>query len=129
MRRVAVFVATTILTLLCTAFVYAEAQVGIKIGEWVRCDYTGNGAPPGDVPQWVQVECLSVTVTTATLRVISHMSSGTEQNEIVTLDVVSGTGNSTFQMLIPANSKTGDTIKIVGYGDLTIAGETTGTYA
>jgi hypothetical protein len=57
------------------------------------------------------------------------MSSGTEQNEIVTLDVVSGTGNSTFQMLIPANSKTGDTIKIVGYGDLTIAGETTGTYA
>ena len=40
-----------------------------------------------------------------------------------------GTGNLTFQALIPANSKTGDTVKVIEGGSLTIAGEKTGTYA
>jgi len=43
------------------------------------------------------------------------------------------TGSGTFQGLsgfvIPANSKTGDTIYMSGYGNVTLDGETTRTYA
>ncbi|MEM3672786.1 MAG: hypothetical protein QW468_00965 [Candidatus Bathyarchaeia archaeon] len=127
--RKAVAFTTTILFLLCITFVYAEVQVGIKVGDWVRCDYVSGGTLPSDAPQWVKAECLSVTGTTATLRVTTHFSSGTEQIEIMTLDVTSGTGNATFQALIPANSKTGNTIQVIGGGSVTIAGEKTETYA
>jgi hypothetical protein len=117
------------LLLLDAGLAYAEAQVGIKAGDWIKCEYVSGGNPPGDAPQWVKVECLSVTGTTATLHVITHFGSGAEQTEIMTWDVSSGVGNMTFQALIQANAKTGDTVKVIGGGTVTIAGEKTGTYA
>lgn len=101
------------MTEFCSVLVYAEAQVGIKAGDWIRCDYVPGpgGALPSDATQWVKVECLSVTGKTATLRMTTYLNSGAEQTEIMTLDVASGTGNLTFQVLILANSKTGDTAK------------------
>jgi hypothetical protein len=131
MRKTVTFgaLATLLLFFLCTAFAYAETQVGVKAGDWVKCEYLSGGNPPGDAPQWVKVECLSVTGTTATLRLTTHFSSRAEQTEIMTWDVASGTGNLTFQALIPANSKTGDTIQVIEGGSMTIAGERTETYA
>jgi len=117
-----------ILFLLSASLAYATAQVGIKAGDWVKCEYISGSALPDDAPQWVKVECLSATITTATLRVTTHLNNGAEQVEIMMWDVASGTGNLTFQALIPANSKTGDTVQVVG-GGVTIAGEKTGTYA
>jgi uncharacterized membrane protein YoaK (UPF0700 family) len=58
------------------------------------------------------------------------MSDGTEQNATVPVDVVAGGqafGLSGF--VIPANLTTGDTIFMSGYGNVTITGETTRTYA
>jgi len=121
--------AIVMLLLLGIGLAYAEAQVGVKAGDWVKCEYVSGGNPPGDAPQWVKVECLSVTGTTAILRVTTHFSGGAEQTEIMTWDVASGTGNLTFQALIPANSKTGDTVQLIEGGNVTIAGERTGTYA
>jgi len=121
--------AIVMMLLLGIGLAYVEAQVGVKVGDWVKCEYVSGGNPPGDAPQWVKVECLSVTGTTATLRVTTHFSSGAEQTEIMTWDVASGTGNLTFQALIPANSKTGDTVQVIEGGNVTIAGERTGTYA
>ncbi|MGB9853915.1 MAG: hypothetical protein ACPLRY_03795 [Candidatus Bathyarchaeales archaeon] len=131
MRKAAAPALTAIATLflLGVALSYATAQVGVKAGDWLRCDYASGGTPPSDMPQWVKVECLSVTGTTATLRVISIKGNGAEQTEIMTWDVASGTGNLTFQALIPANSKTGDTIKMIEGHSVIIAGEKTGTYA
>jgi hypothetical protein len=131
MRKAVIFgaLATLLLFLLCTAFAYAETQVGVKAGDWVKCEYVSGGNPPSDAPQWVKVECLSVTGTTATLSLTTHFSSGAEQTGIMTWDVASGTGNLTFQALIPANSKTGDVIQVIEGGNVTIAGERTGTYA
>ncbi|MGB9778323.1 MAG: hypothetical protein ACPLW8_02865, partial [Candidatus Bathyarchaeales archaeon] len=122
--------ALTILTifLFCSALVNAETHVGIQAGDWVKCDYVSGGTPPGNAPEWVKIECLSVTGTAATLGVISSVN-GAEQTEIMVWDVASGTGNLTFQALIPANSKTGDTIQVLEDGSVTIAGEKTGTYA
>jgi hypothetical protein len=125
----------TLLLLLYTAFAYAEAQVGVKAGDWIKYDATTSGIDLAstNMPQWVKIEFLSVTETTVTFRQASHMSSGAEQSEIIMLDVASGVGNATFQVLIPANSKTGDTIYIVtGEGNsttITLSGETTGNYA
>jgi hypothetical protein len=121
--------AIVMMLLLGIGLAYAEAQVGVKASDWVKCEYASGGNPPGDAPQWVKVECLSVTGTTATLRVTTHFSSEAEQTEIMTWDVASGTGNLTFQALIPANSKTGDTVQVIEGGNVTIAGERTGTYA
>jgi len=121
--------AIVMMLLLGIGLAYAEAQVGVKAGDWVKCEYASGGNPPGDAPQWVKVECLSVTGTTATLRVTTHFNSEAEQTEIMTWDVASGTGNLTFQALIPANSKTGDTVQVIEGGNVTIAGERTGTYA
>jgi len=121
--------AIAILLLLSAGLVYAEAQVGVKAGDWIKCEYVSGGTPPSNAPQWVKLECLSATGTTATLRVTFKPSIGAEQTEIMTWDVASGTGNMTFQALIQANAKTGDTVKVIGGGTVTIAGEKTGTYA
>ena len=121
--------AIAMLLLLVVGLAYAEAQVSVKAGDWIKCDYVSGGDLPSDAPQWVKAECLSVAGTTATLRVTIHFSSGAEQTEIMTWDVVSGTGNLTFQLLIPANSKTGDTVQVIEGGNVTITGEKTGTYA
>ncbi|MGB9676175.1 MAG: hypothetical protein ACPL0C_03200 [Candidatus Bathyarchaeales archaeon] len=129
MRKTIILMTITALLLCCASLARAEAQVGVKVSDWVRCDYASGATPPEGAPQWVKVECISVTETTATLSVTTHFSNGAEQTEIMLWDVASGTGNATFQALIPANSKTGDIIKVIGNGSVTIAGEKTGTYA
>jgi len=130
MRKVVTLGVLVMLPLfLFVASAYAEVQVGVKAGDWIKCECVSSGTLPDDAPQWVKVECLSVTGTTATLSVKTHFSSGAEQTEIMTWDVASGTGNLTFQALIPANSKAGDTIQVLEGGSVTIAGEKTGTYA
>jgi len=107
-------------------------QVGVKAGDWIKCTYTISGWPSGTpYPEWLKVEFLSVEGTNATIRVTMRMSDGTEQSDTMTVDVAAGGG--TFQGLsgfvIPANCTTGDSIYMTGYGNVTIAGETTGTYA
>ena len=108
-----------------------SVQVGVKAGDWIKCTYTISGWPSGTShPEWLKVEFLGVEGTNATIRVTMHMSDGTEPNQTMAVDVVAGRG--TFQGLsgfvIPANCTTGDSIYMSGYGNVTIAGETTGSY-
>jgi parallel beta-helix repeat protein len=106
-------------------------EVGVKAGDWIKVNYTITGAPSGTpLPQWLTVEFLNVDGTTATVKVTMHMSDGTEQNATVPVDVVAGGeafGLSGF--VIPANLATGDIVYISGYGNVTISGETTSSYA
>jgi len=107
-------------------------QVGVKAGDWIKCTYTISGWPSGTpYPEWLKVEFLSVEGTNATIRVTMHMSDGTEPSQTMTIDVAAGGG--AFQGLsgfvIPANCTTGDSIYMSGYGNVTIAGETTSSYA
>jgi parallel beta-helix repeat protein len=108
-----------------------NVQVGVKSGDWIKIDYTITGWPAGTpYPLWLKVEFLSVEGTNASVRVTMHMSDGTEQNATVPVDVVAGgqaLGLSGF--VIPANLTTGDIIFMSGYGNVTIEGETTRTYA
>jgi hypothetical protein len=78
----------------------------------------------------LKVEFLSVEGTNVTVRVTMHMSDGSEQNATMPVDVVGGGqafGLSGF--VIPANLTVGDVVYMSGYGNVTIAGETTGSYA
>jgi parallel beta-helix repeat protein len=110
----------------------ASGTVGVEAGDWIKYTYTISGWPSGTpYPEWLKVEFLSVEGTNATIRVTMRMSDGTEQSDTMTVDVAAGGG--TFQGLsgfvIPANCTTGDSIYMTGYGNVTIAGETTRTYA
>ncbi|MEM1565411.1 MAG: hypothetical protein QXQ08_05495 [Candidatus Bathyarchaeia archaeon] len=130
MKRVATFIVTAVAFLLCLSLAYAEAQVGVKVGDWIKYELTVNGAPPpSDMPQWVKAECIAVTGTNATFRMTMHMSNGEDHVETWTIDVATGSGNAVFQVVVPANLGTGNTVKVTGFGSVMIAGEATGTYA
>jgi len=100
----------------------SEAQVGVKAGDWIKYDYAFTGAPPAgtSLPTWMKVDFLSVEGTNATIRLMMHMSDGTEQDQTMTVSI----GDIYF---IPANCTAGDFIYI--NGNITIAGETTRAYA
>jgi hypothetical protein len=109
-------------------------KIGVKAGDWIKYDYSVTGWPAGQpYPKWLKVEFLSVEETNATIQVIMHMSNGTDQNATVLVDVVAGgqaLGLSGF--IIPTNYTAGYSINIGGAGftfQVTISGETTGTYA
>jgi len=112
--------------------VKTEVQVGVKAGDWIKLEYTISGWPSEQpYPEWLKVEFLAVEGTNATVRVTMHLSNGTEQNTTVAVTIGAG-GGETFGLsgfVIPANLTVGDSVYISGYGNVTIAGETTGTYA
>jgi len=110
-------------------------EVGVKAGDWIKCDYSIIGWPSGTPrPEWLKVEIQGVDGTTATVRVTMRMSDGTEQSDTVDVDVVTGGGtfDTLFGFLIPADCSTGDSIIMGGDGltfNVTIDGEATRTYA
>jgi len=123
----------TLLILLCFIFamdlsVIADSTVGVKGGEWIKYELTVSGTPPNPMPQWVKLEILNVTGTTVNLRMTTHMPDGTENNQTGTIDVLAGSAILPG-LVIPTNSKAGDSINMGPMGSATIAGETTRTYA
>jgi hypothetical protein len=107
-------------------------KLGVEAGNWIKFNYMVTGAPSGaSLPTAMKVEFLSVEGINVTVRVTIYMSDGTERNQTMTMDVMAGGGTfGNFSgSIIPANSATGDSIYINGYGNITIAGETRRTYA
>jgi hypothetical protein len=113
-------------------FVAVEAgDVGIKAGDWIKLEYNITGLPADEpYPEWFKLEFLSLNGTSANVRVTLHMSDGTEQINTVPVDVVAGDeASALLGFVIPANLTTGDSIYMAGYGNVTIEGEATRTYA
>jgi len=111
-------------------FVGVEAgDVGIKAGDWIKLKYTITGLPQ-PYPEWLKLEFLSVEGTIATVWATVRMSDGTEQSDTTPVNVVSGSEASGLAgIVISANLTTGDAVYITGYGNVTIEGEATKTYA
>ena len=109
----------------------ATGTVGVKAGDWIKYIYIINGAPPGTpLPTWLKVEFLSVEGTNATVRVTMHMTDGTEQNQTLTINIVTAKDLVTFSgFVIPANRTEENSIYISGYGNVPIDNEGIGTYA
>jgi parallel beta-helix repeat protein len=109
-----------------------QVQVGVKAGDWIKLEYTISGWPTGQpYPEWLKVEFLTVEGTNATVQVTMHMSDGTEQNATVPVVVGAGSGEAfgLSGFVIPTNLTVGNSVYITGYSNITIAGETTRTYA
>ncbi len=113
-------------------FVGVEAgDVGIKAGDWIKLTYNTTGWPAGQpYPEWLKLEFLSLNGTIADVRATVHISNGSEQSDSGPVDVASGSQVPGLAgILISANSTTGDSVYIIGYGNVAIEGEATRTYA
>jgi hypothetical protein len=113
-------------------FMGVEAgTAGIKAGDWIKLTYNTTGWPAGQpYPEWLQLEFLSLNGTIADVRATVHISNGSEQSDSGPVDVASGSQVPGLAgILISANSTTGDSVYIIGYGNIAIEGEATRTYA
>lgn len=113
-------------------FVDVEAgHVGFKPGDWVKYDYTFTGWPTGETyPDWLKLEFLSVEGTTATVRFTQHVSDGTQHSGNATVDIASDVEVPVLAgIVIYANRTIGDSVYLAEYGNATIEGEATRTYA
>jgi hypothetical protein len=106
-------------------------DVGIKAGDWIKITYNITGWPAGQpYAQWLKLEFLSLNGTVANVRATVHISNGSEQSDSGPVDVVSGSEVPGLAgIAISANRTTGDSVYIVGYGNVAIEGEATRTYA
>ena len=125
--------ATTSTTSSISSTATSSVSVGVKAGDWLNVSYAITGAPVGsNLPTWIRLDILGVVGTVVTARVTMHMTDGTEQNATVSVDVAGGGGAALPVLaggIIPANSRVGDILTLTGLGVVTIAGETTKTYA
>jgi hypothetical protein len=113
-------------------FVAVEAgNVGIRAGDWIKLTYDTTGWPAGQpYPEWLRLEFLSINGTIADVQATVHISNGSEQSDSGPVDVMSGSRVPALAgILISANRTTGDSVYIIGYGNVAIAGEATRTYA
>ncbi len=113
-------------------FVSVEAaQVGIKVGDWVKFEYMFIGWPADQTyPEWLKLEFISVEGTIVTVRFTQRLSDGTEQSDTAPVDIVSNIEVPLLAgIVIPADRTIGDSVYIAGYGNAIIENETTKTYA
>jgi len=113
-------------------FVGVEApQVGIKVGDWVKLEYTFIGWPADQTyPEWLKLEFVSVEGAIVTVRFTQHLSDGTEQSDTAPVDIASNIEVSWLAgTVIPADRTIGDSVYIAAYGNVTIENEATKTYA
>jgi len=105
----------------------------VRAGDWIKYEYkvkgwTDDGQPQ---PEWLELEFISVEGTSASVNVTLGMSDGQELSDTVPVNLGEG-GGEAFGLsgfVIPPNLRRGDSVYFSGYGDVTIEGETTRTYA
>ena len=128
------------LTTLASVLVSAD-PVEIMSGDWIQYGHANTGNVPFTTDTvWTKVEFLDVSGSTVTVKVSSLMTNGTI---IIGGSCVPPSG-STIKINVGANSKSsgefsgfviptdlsaGDTFSVSGWGNVTITGETTRTYA
>jgi len=115
--------------------IFADVNIGragIKEGDWIKLEYTITGWPAGQpCPEWLELEFFSVEGTSASVNVTLGMSDCQELSGTVPVNLGEG-GGEAFGLsgfVIPPNLGRGGAIYFSGYGDVTIDGETTRTYA
>jgi hypothetical protein len=109
----------------------------IKAGDWIKfeIEFESPDMPAAATDAiWIKLEFLSVVGTNASIKATTSMSDGSdiiEQSVTVHVDLAEGGGESLglAGLFIPRNLTTGDSVNITGYDDITLEGETTGTYA
>lgn len=71
-----------------TPLVRGEHLIGVKVGDWIKYDYTATSASRGTaIPTWLKVEILAIDGMNITLRSTLHFSNETEDSETFIQDV------------------------------------------
>jgi hypothetical protein len=103
-----------------------EASGILESGGWIKYEVKINPILEGEVtPTLFKIEFISIEGTNVTIQTTMYLSDGDEWNQITTIDIVSGPNAG---LIIPSNSKIGDSVNIGGYGNISIEGETTVIY-
>jgi hypothetical protein len=123
--------------LLCSVLmvnVSAGSILGVKSGDWITYDFQetlSTGTEP-----WQAIDFLSVVGTNVTIRVSIYWSASLETNQTMTIDMASNDnfpqGTIFLDMrvcIIPSNLESGASVYLGEFGNQTIVGEATGTFA
>lgn len=124
------FALTISLTLVFLAMLNVKVEVrcvkageNFEAGDWIKYEVTITPTIQGEIiPVWVRFEFLGFEGNNATVEATMHLSDGMKTIETMTVDILSGSGSG---LIIPSNSKTGDSIYISNLGNITIEDETT----
>jgi hypothetical protein len=123
--------------LLCSVLmvnVSAGSILGVKSGDWITYDLQetlSTGTEP-----WQTIDFLNIVGTNVTIRVSIYWSANLETNQTMTIDMASNDnfpqGTIFLDMrvyIIPSNMESGASVYLGEFGNQTIAGEATGTFA
>jgi hypothetical protein len=104
----------------------SEATGAIHAGDWIQYDVAITPILTGEItPTWIKLEFVSIDSAIASVRTMIHLSDGNDINEIGPINIESGS-NTGF--IMPANTSVTDRIYIRGFGNISIADETTSVY-
>lgn len=102
------------------------ATGAVHAGDWIQYDVVITPILTGEItPTWIKLEFTSIDGVIASVRTVIHLTDGNEINEIGSINIESGS-NTGF--IIPANTSVADHIFIRGYGNISVADETTSVY-
>lgn len=109
-----------------TYFQVIEAGGGLQVGDWIKYNVKITPVIGKEVtPTWIKLLFTSIEGTNMTVQTTIHLSDGGEMNQTMAVDVVSGSDTG---LIIPSNSRIGDSVYISGCGNISIEAESTRTY-
>ncbi len=118
---------TTVLVLTQNLVSVRAEAVGVKAGDWVKYDVTGNFSGMTNF-EWMKIEFTKVEGTNVTVKATVRMTSGTETSQDMSFDIGSSEGGlAGIGFVIPANLDVGDTVSFSGT-NIGLTAQTTRTY-
>ena len=106
--------------------VFAQANVGLKQGDWIEYDVTYTGSPPESHPEKVRIDVQAITGTNITVEIGRDLLNGTQDSKTVTFDLEIGAPDL---IVIPANLSAGDYVYHSDIGNFTLEGVEDYNYA
>ena len=101
------------------SFVFAQANVGLKQGDWIEYDVKYTGSPPESHPDKIRIDVQAISGTNITVEIGRNLLNGTQDSKTVTFDLEIGAPDL---IVIPANLSVGDFVYHSDIGNFTLEG-------
>jgi hypothetical protein len=108
-----------ILTAAFSTVAFADASVGVKVGDWVEYNVSFTGTPPPEHDvHWARMDVTVVEGQRVNATFTSQLANGTMLS--VAEDIDFSTGRLIDMFIIPVGLNTGDTFYAQGVGNITV---------
>lgn len=107
-------------------------EVGVKAGYWGTYNYVKSYPEMVTIRKQIEMKIISVEEASVALHItITDLDSSVKQEQNSTISITAGNGISSFYLglIIPPNLTTDNSVYITPFGNKTIAGETSRSYA